>query len=153
MIITSDFQPATFTANRHIQTLLPVLLRGNSTIHCEYQQLTLPDGDYVDLAWNKIPAKRESKPIIVIFHGLEGSINSSYAKGIMRALEKFGWYVVLMHFRNCSDRVNLAARTYHSGDTNDANYFFECLRESYPQAHSQRLQHVEKLLFSYHQAV
>ena len=52
----------------------------------------------------------------------------------MRALEKFGWYVVLMHFRNCSDRVNLAARTYHSGETDDANYFFAWLRESYPQA-------------------
>ena len=134
MIKGSDFQPATLVANRHAQTLLPVLLRSHSVIHYEFQQLTLPDGDFVDLAWNKIPARSESKPIIVIFHGLEGSINSPYVKGLMRALDKLGWTVVLMHFRNCSDRVNLAARTYHSGETDDAGYFLDWLRGTYPQA-------------------
>lgn len=134
MIITSNFQAPKFTANRHIQTLLPVMLRSHLSIHYHYQQLTLPDGDFVDLAWNKIPAKSESKPIVVIFHGLEGSINSPYAKGIMRAMDKRDWYVVLMHFRNCSERVNLAARTYHSGETGDAGYFLGWLREAYPQA-------------------
>ena len=134
MIETSNFQPAIFAANRHIQTFLPILLRGNSAIHGIYQQLTLPDGDFLDLAWNKIPARMDSKPLVVIFHGLEGSINSPYAKGMMRALDKLGWNVVLMHFRNCSDRVNLAARTYHSGETEDASYFLSWLQESYPQA-------------------
>ena len=134
MIITSNFQPATFTANRHIQTCLPILLHGNSAIQYKYQQLTLPDGDFLDLAWNKVPARMGSEPIVVIFHGLEGSINSPYAKGITRALDKLGWNVVLMHFRNCSDRVNLAARTYHSGETEDASYVLDRLRETYPQA-------------------
>ena len=133
-MITSNFQPATFTANRHIQTILPILLRGNSAIQCIYQQLTLPDGDFLDLAWNKIPARMDSEPIVVIFHGLEGSINSPYAKGITRALDKLGWNVVLMHFRNCSNRGNLAARTYHSGETDDASYVLDRLRETYPQA-------------------
>ena len=134
MIKTSDFQPAIFAANRHIQTFLPILLRGNSVVHGIYQKLILPDGDFIDLTWNKIPARMESKPLVVIFHGLEGSINSPYAKGLMLALDKLGWNVVLMHFRNCSDRVNLAARTYHSGETGDASYFLGWLRESYPQA-------------------
>ncbi len=134
MIKTSDFQPAIFAANRHIQTFLPILLRGNSVVHGIYQKLILPDGDFIDLTWNKIPARMDSKPLVVIFHGLEGSINSPYAKGLMLALDKLGWNVVLMHFRNCSDRVNLAARTYHSGETGDASYFLGWLRESYPQA-------------------
>ena len=133
-MITSNFQPATFTANRHMQTFLPILLGGSSAIQCIYQQLTLPDGDFLDLAWNKIPARMDSEPIVVIFHGLEGSINSPYAKGITRALDKLGWNVVLMHFRNCSNRVNLAARTYHSGETDDASYVLDRLRETYPQA-------------------
>jgi len=134
MIIKSDFQPAKFTANRHIQTLLPTLCRNNSFVNSEYQQLTLPDGDFLDLAWNKIPARKEAKPIVVIFHGLEGSINSPYVKGLMRALDKHDLNVVLMHFRNCSERVNLAARTYHSGETEDASHLLKWLRESYPQA-------------------
>ena len=134
MIFKSEFQPARFTANRHVQTLLPTLWCSNSAIKCEYQQLTLPDGDFVDLAWNRIPSENETKPIVVIFHGLEGSINSPYAKGLMRALANYGWHIVLMHFRNCSDRANLAARTYHSGETTDSSYFLNWLRESYPQA-------------------
>ncbi len=134
MIITSNFQPATFTANRHVQTLLPVFLRSHSTVPCQYQRLTLPDGDFVDLAWNKIPAREETKPIIVIFHGLEGSIKSPYVMGIMRAFEKHDWHVVLMHFRNCSAQRNLAPRTYHSGETEDASYLLEWLQETYPSA-------------------
>lgn len=134
MIVNSNFQPARFITNRHVQTLLPTLLRNNLAAKCEYQQLTLPDGDFVDLAWNRVPDSNETNPIVVIFHGLEGSINSPYAAGLMRTLEQHGWYVVLMHFRNCSERVNLAARTYHSGETTDASYFLDWLRESYPQA-------------------
>jgi predicted alpha/beta-fold hydrolase len=134
MIVNSEFQPARFTANRHVQTFLPTLLRRNSSVNSELQQLTLPDGDFLDVAWNKIPAREDKKPIVVIFHGLEGSINSPYAKGLMHALEQHGWHAVLMHFRNCSERVNLAARTYHSGETEDAGYFLEWLRKSYPQA-------------------
>ena len=134
MIVKSEFKPARFTSNRHIQTLLPTFWRGNSDIDSEFQQLTLPDGDFLDLAWNKIPARNVKEPIVVIFHGLEGSINSPYAKGLMYALNQLGWYVVLMHFRNCTERVNLAARTYHSGETTDASYFLAWLRDSYPQA-------------------
>lgn len=134
MIFKSKFRPARFTANRHIQTLLPTIWRSNLAVKCEHQQLTLPDGDFVDLAWNRLPANNDVKPIIVIFHGLEGSIKSPYAKGLMRALGKHGWRVVLMHFRNCSERINLAPRTYHSGETGDASYFLEWLRKSYPQA-------------------
>ena len=115
MIFKSEFQPARFTANRHIQTFLPTLLRSNSSVTSEFQQLMLPDEDFLDLAWNKVPARNVKEPIVVIFHGLEGSINSPYAKGIMRTLDRLGWHVVLMHFRNCSEEVNLAARTYHSG--------------------------------------
>ena len=134
MIFKSEFQPARFTANRHIQTFLPTLLRSNSSVTSEFQQLMLPDEDFLDLAWNKVPARNVKEPIVVIFHGLEGSINSPYAKGIMRTLDRLGWHVVLMHFRNCSEEVNLAARTYHSGETTDAGYFLEWLRQSYPQA-------------------
>ena len=134
MIVTSEFQPENISANRHIQTVLPILLRSRSEIQHQHQNLTLPDGDFVDLAWSKLPGKNESKPIIVIFHGLEGSIHSPYAKGIMRAIEQRGWHGVLMHFRNCSGKTNIAARTYHSGETGDASYFLDWLRESYPLA-------------------
>ena len=64
VITKSNFRPAMFAANRHIQTLLPTLLRANISVHYEHQEITLPDGDFLDLAWNRIPAKTENNPII-----------------------------------------------------------------------------------------
>jgi len=134
VITTSQFRPAEFAANRHIQTLLPTLFRINHTVLYEHQELALPDGDFLDLAWNRIPVKTQTRPIVVIFHGLEGSIGSPYAKGLMQIVDRNGWNVVVMHFRNCSGRLNRAARTYHSGETSDANYLINWLHVNYPRA-------------------
>lgn len=134
MITKSHFRPARFAANRHVQTLLPTLLRFNHAVTYQPQEFTLPDGDFVDLAWNRIPAKTTCNPIVMIFHGLEGSIASPYAKGIMKQLANCGWHVVLMHFRNCSDRLNRAQRTYHSGETSDAGFLLQWLQENFPRA-------------------
>ena len=134
VITISQFRPAMFSGNRHIQTLLPTLLRLNHAMRYEHQEVTLPDGDFVDLAWNRIPQPDQTKPIVVIFHGLEGSIGSPYAKGLLQAVDRRGWNGVLMHFRNCSDRQNRAARTYHSGETTDARFLLQWLQQNYPQA-------------------
>lgn len=134
VIIKSNFRPAMFAANRHVQTLLPTLLRVYNSVRYKQQEITLPDGDFLDLAWNRIPAKTETRPIIVIFHGLEGSSNSPYVKGLMQQVNKCGWHAVLMHFRNCSGRLNRAARTYHSGETSDARFLMRWLQQKYPQA-------------------
>lgn len=134
VIIKSDFCPAMFAGNRHIQTLLPTLLRINHAVAYEHQEIILPDGDFVDLAWNRLPEKTQTEPIVVIFHGLEGSIGSPYAKGLMQYIDKYGWTAVIMHFRNCSDRQNRAPRTYHSGETTDARFLLQWLQHHYPEA-------------------
>ena len=134
VITKSHFRPAVFATNRHLQTLLPTLFRVNHAVLYEHRQITLPDGDFVDLAWNRIPTQPQTRPIVVIFHGLEGSIGSPYAKGLMQSLDRRGWNVVVMHFRNCSDRMNLAARTYHSGETTDARFLLQWLHQKYPEA-------------------
>lgn len=98
------------------------------------QELTLPDGDFVDLAWHGYPANDSRTPIVAVFHGLEGSIHSPYARDILRAIDQRGWNGVLMHFRGCSGRINRLPRSYHSGETGDARYFLSWLREQYPYA-------------------
>ena len=44
----------------------------------------MPDGDFVDLAWSENPAQAQHKPRLVVFHGLEGSLNSPYAHGLQQ---------------------------------------------------------------------
>ena len=97
-----------------------------------WQSLNLPDGDFIDLCWNKEPDFTDTRPIVVVFHGLEGSINSPYAQHIMKALEQQGWNAVLMHFRGCSGRENNLPRSYHSGDTGDAKFLIEYLQQKFP---------------------
>ena len=68
----------------------------------------------------------------MLFHGLEGSIDSPYVKGILKAITDNGWQGVLMHFRGCSGRHNRLQRSYHSGDTGDINSFITELKTRYP---------------------
>jgi predicted alpha/beta-fold hydrolase len=94
------------------------------------QRLTLPDGDFVDLAWGAEPEKITA--IVVLFHGLEGSVRSHYANDMMATLQQQGLLVVLMHFRGCSGELNTLPRAYHSGETEDAQFFLQYLHELYP---------------------
>lgn len=118
-------------SNCHLQTMLPRLFRRKVKFTPHWQRLELPDGDFVDLAWSEDPAQARHKPRLVVFHGLEGSLNSPYAHGLVEAAQKRGWLGVVMHFRGCSGEPNRMHRIYHSGETEDASWFLRWLqRES-----------------------
>jgi predicted alpha/beta-fold hydrolase len=70
---------------------------------------------------------------VIILHGLEGSVESHYVKGMMQAVDKLGWRAVLVHFRSCGERLNRSAKNYHSGETSDIAEFVKSLRAREPQ--------------------
>jgi len=129
MITSSQYKPAWWLPGTHAQTLWASLVRRTVEIGLTTERLTLPDGDFIDLAWTK------SKPdkIVIVLHGLEGSIDSSYAKGMLAAINKKGWLGVFMHFRGCSGEHNLKDRSYHSGETGDIRFLVETLRKRHPE--------------------
>jgi len=129
VIFKSQFRPAFGLGNPHIQTLLPTFLQRKNNIAYQYQTLELDDGDFLDLVWTE---QAGNKPIVIVFHGLEGSIDSPYAAGMMAALKKQGWIGLLMHFRGCSGRANRLPRSYHSGETDDAKILLHWLKENHP---------------------
>jgi uncharacterized protein len=55
-------------------------------------------------------------PLLVVFHGLEGSSASHYAEAFADVACERGWHCAVPHFRGCSGELNLAPRAYHSGD-------------------------------------
>lgn len=118
-------------SNAHLQTLLPRLVRRRLLFQPHWQRLTLPDSDFVDLAWSEDPQQARHKPRVVLFHGLEGSVSSPYAHGLLQACKARGWLGVVMHFRGCSGEPNRLERIYHSGETGDAGYFLQWLREEW----------------------
>lgn len=130
IISSGQFKPAWWLKGGHAQTLWPSLVRPHIKLELKSERLTLPDDDFVDLAWTK----QDSDKIVIILHGLEGSIDSSYARGMLAAVDKKNWQGVFMHFRGCSGEHNLKDHSYHSGETGDLKFLIETLRKRYPEA-------------------
>lgn len=133
MLYHSQFKAAWWLSNPHLQTMAAKWLRRNEHVVTLEQTLELPDGDFIDLAWTELPDTDSTRPIVVLLHGLEGSVDSHYAIGMLNAIKKRGWIGVLMHFRGCSGRPNRQGRSYHSGDTRDIEYLTRLLGQRYPR--------------------
>lgn len=133
VIATSGFVPPWWAKNRHIQTIWPRFLQKRAKVAWQSERLTLPDGDFVNLAWvgNRHNPKAY-KGLLVIFHGLEGSNKSHYANDMAANLAQQNYLVVLMHFRGCGGEHNTLPRAYHSGETEDAWFFLQNLAQKFP---------------------
>lgn len=134
MIVRSRFTPAPWLRGPHRQTLFAAKLRPSPPISVERERLELPDGDFLDLAWLPAPHAGDDAPLVVVLHGLTGSIESKYARGLLRRVQARGWRGVLMHFRGAGEQPNRLARGYHSGDTGDFGFVLDLLRKRYPAA-------------------
>jgi len=128
------FQPSLMLKNRHIQTVYSSLFRKFPQLEITIESFTLSDGDFVEAYWHTVTNHTHTTPIVILFHGLAGSFQSPYIQGVMRALDYAGFSSVIMHFRGCSGKENLKARSYHSGDTNDALEFISSVKKRYPDA-------------------
>jgi uncharacterized protein len=77
--------------------------------------LELNDGDFLDLGWARIGADR----LVILSHGLEGSADARYNRGMAARLNAAAWDVLVWDFRGCSQETNRLPRLYHSGETGD----------------------------------
>lgn len=132
MIITSTFKPAWWLWSSHSQTIYPSLLRRIKSPIDLMERIELPDGDFIDLAW-AVNGLGSDTPLLILLHGLGGSMDSNYAAGLMQAFNRCGWRALLMHFRGASKEPNRLLRAYHSGDTQDLNYLLQLLAEREPR--------------------
>jgi predicted alpha/beta-fold hydrolase len=98
----------------HAQTIWPQFLR-REPVRMRRELVDTPDGDVWVFDWLAGPAN-EDAPLVVLFHGLEGSSASTYARSLFAALHIRGWRGVVPHFRGCAGEPNRLPRAYHSGD-------------------------------------
>ncbi len=97
------------------------------------ERIDLVDGDFVDLDWVEPPGPADdSRPLLLVLHGLEGSSRSAYVQGLLRLALDRGWRGVALNFRSCSGPLNRATRFYHSGDTGDLDALVRLLAEREP---------------------
>ena len=62
------------------------------------------------------------RPTLLALHGLEGSSNAHYMRGLADKAFAHGFNVVLLNQRNCGGTERLATGLYHSGLTADADF-------------------------------
>lgn len=126
--LKKQFTPPWWLQNRHLQSCYSTLFPHTAKTIINWEQLELPDGDFLDLCW----AGPSGAPIVILLHGLEGSVNSHYIQVMLDALVDDGWQVVVMHFRTCSGRLNRLPRSYHAGETGDLTYLLQVLKNRFP---------------------
>lgn len=110
----------------HLQTIYPALCIAKPAVAFRRERWQAPDGDFIDIDFVDGAA---GQPFVVLFHGLEGSSDSHYARAMMAAVAARGWSGAIPHFRGCSGELNLAPRFYHSGDSGEVDWILRRLRE------------------------
>jgi predicted alpha/beta-fold hydrolase len=110
----------------HLQTIYPAICIAKPQVHYRRERWDAPDGDFVDIDFVD---GQPGQPFVVLFHGLEGSSNSHYARAMMAAVLDRGWSGAVPHFRGCSGEPNRAPRFYHSGDAGEVDWIVRRLRE------------------------
>ena len=124
----NDFRAPLWLPGGHAQTIWPVLFSrrfdGPAPVFRRERWAT-PDGDFVDVDWLGEDAEA---PLLVLFHGLEGSSASHYAQSFAAEAARRGWRFALPHFRGCSGEINLAPRAYHSGDYEEVGWILDRFR-------------------------
>ena len=97
------------------------------------ERWTTPDADFVDVdrLAHRAGTPAEEAPLLVLFHGLEGSSSSHYALAFGHWAEQHRWHYAVPHFRGCSGEMNLAPRAYHSGDYEEIGWMLARLRAAH----------------------
>lgn len=114
------FESPWFIKGGHTQTIAPHLFRRHAALPWREEQLTLADGDFLELFWVKaLQLNPEPKPLVIISHGMEGSVHSTYVLALARHLQHLGYDSLLWNFRGCGATLNRLPRFYHSGATED----------------------------------
>ncbi|MDO5640536.1 MAG: alpha/beta fold hydrolase [Neisseria sp.] len=102
-----------------------------------YRRELLPDSTGQTLvAYDFIDSPDAAAPLVVLFHGLEGSSRSHYAVALMNAVAARGWHGVVAHFRGCGGVPNTAPVYYHSGDSREIEFMLQTLSARYSRIYA-----------------
>jgi hypothetical protein len=126
-----DYRAPAWLPSGHLQTIYPAICVRKPAVAFRRERWNTPEagGDFIDVDFvDGTPGQ----PFVVLFHGLEGSSGSHYARAVMAALAERGWSGAVPHFRGCSGELNRAPRFYHSGDSVELDWILRRLRARAP---------------------
>ncbi len=121
-----DFEPLWWCRGGHSMTLTVwARPRRFPRLPCgERRFFSVGHGTYVLTDCNWQP-RRDQCPVLLALHGVEGSSDSHYMKGLAEKAWQRGFSVVRLNQRNCGGTEHLTRGLYHSGLTADARAVVE----------------------------
>ncbi len=130
-----NYQAPRWLPGGQAQTIWPALFsRRHFGVRPQYmrERWDTPDADFIDVDFSTHSAPADA-PLLVLFHGLEGSSRSHYAEAFADWAAQHGIAYAVPHFRGCSGELNRAPRAYHSGDFEEIGWILARLKQQNPQ--------------------
>lgn len=124
-----EYRAPAWLPGGHAQTIWSALCarkRFGPNLPPRRERWSTPDGDFIDV--DQQDASQPSRPLLVLFHGLEGSSQSHYAQAFADWAAAHDLNFALPHFRGCSGELNHGPRAYHSGDHEEIDWVLRRLR-------------------------
>jgi uncharacterized protein len=125
------YSPAWWIPGGHLQTLWGKLFRRQPAAPTVLERWETPDDDFLELHRLSAPA---GAPRILLLHGLEGTVRSHYAQGLLNEAARRGWGADLLIFRSCGSEPNRTRRFYHSGETTDTAFVLDRISREHPSS-------------------
>lgn len=128
--MASHYRAPRWLPGAHAQTIWSALAAPRPRLPLARLRWATPDEDFIDLDLGPAPTRNDA-PLWVVFHGLEGSSRSHYARALIAHATRLDWQGLVVHFRGCSGTPNLKPRAYHSGDSAEIDWVLRRLNQEY----------------------
>lgn len=140
-MMTTQFNPPIWLKNPHLQTILPRYL---VKFQPNYQRVLIKDSlsesdvafDYLFADKQQDEQGRYTTPVVVLFHGMEGSSQSHYAKTLANVIWQAGLNFVVAHFRSCGGVAVSGQVFYNAGDTKEIHHYLTHLSKQFSQIYA-----------------
>jgi predicted alpha/beta-fold hydrolase len=133
-LLPSSYRAPVWLPGGHAQTIAAAKGVPRPRVGYRRERWETPDEDFVDVDFALPEPASDTAPVLVLFHGLEGSSQSHYALSVMRAAADRGWRALVVHFRGCSGEPNRLPRAYHSGDSAEGDWVLRRAHARWPHA-------------------
>jgi len=127
------YTPAWWVPGAHLRTLWGKLVRRPPKVETRVERWAMDDGDEIEL--HRLEPRGAGAPHhgrLLVLHGLEGTIQSHYLRGLLALAHHRGWAADALIFRTCNGEMTRARRLYHSGETTDLDCVVRRLVRAHP---------------------
>lgn len=119
------FVPDPRLTNPHLQTILGSALPRRTPLVKQTGRprtfQTRPDTAVTGVCHWQNGCTPSDRPTLLLLHGMEGSVESSYMRGMAEKALRAGFHVVRLNTRTCGGTEHLSPHLYNAGLTEDAH--------------------------------